>query len=234
MKALQPLFFMVRNPIPLIAHLICWTFASALLFFMLLAMTVSPEEKPDDIWELITLISAFGRLLPWIALIAFIISYREARGNLKGIAKEHYKWSGWYTQQHRSETFDEAYKEPPSKNIPINSYFRRVQKTLRSMIHNPMSFITHFMFWLAALILLYIMTHYLGIVAALRYSVQLLPEFAIPSAILASVSSYQEAKGIIKGAAKEREVWTKWYQRQTEAKAHGYTLDEPPPSLIAD
>lgn len=229
---------MVRNPIPLIVHVICWIFASTLLFFMLLAMTVPPEEKPDDIWELIVLIGAFGQLLPWIALIAFIISYREARGNLKGIAKEQERWSGWYTQQHRSGTLDGTYEEPPLENIPVNSYFRRVQKTLRFMIHNPMSLIVHLTFWLVALIFLYITiyytAYYLGIVAALRNVVRLLPEFAIPSAILASISSYQEAKGIIKGTTKEREVWTKWYQRQTEAKAHGYTLDEPPPSLIAD
>ena len=225
---------MVRNPIPLIAHLICWIFASTLLFFILLSLTVTPEEKPDDIWELLGLIGAFGQLLPWIAIIAFIISYREARGNLKGIAKEHDTWKGWYTQQNRSETLDGTFEELPPKNISANSYFRRIQKTLRLMIHNPISFIVHFTFWLVALILLYIMTYHLGIVAALRYWVQLLPEFAISSAILASVSSYQEAKGIIKGAAKERDVWTKWYQRQTEAKAHGYTLDEPPPSLIAD
>ena len=234
MKTPKTLLFMVQNPIPLIAHLICWIFASALLFFILLSLTVTPEEKPDGIWELLALIGAFGRVLPWIAIIAFIISYREARGNLKGIAKEQERWRGWYTQQQRLEILDEVYEEPPPKNIPANSYFRRIQKTLRLMIHNPISFIAHFTFWLVALISLYIMTYYLGIVAALRYSVQLLPEFAISSVILASVSSYQEAKGIIKGAAKERDVWTKWYQRQTEAKAHGYTLDEPPPSLIAD
>ncbi|MYB93351.1 hypothetical protein F4054_16125 [Candidatus Poribacteria bacterium] len=52
--------------------------------------------------------------------------------------------------------------------------------------------------------------------------------------IPALISSYQEARGTVKGTAKEGEVWTKWYQRQTEAKAQGYTLTEVPPSLHAD
>ncbi len=239
MKIQKTLLFMSRNPIPLIVRMVCWIFASTLLFFVLLAMTVPPEEKPDDILELYELVGAFGRLLPWIAIIAFIISYREARGNLKGIAKEKEKWTRWYTLQQRSEALDEAYKElPPENVIPVDSYFRRVQKTLRFMIYNPMSFIAHFTFWLVALVLLYITTYYteyyFGIVAALRNLVRLLPEFAILPIILALISSYQEAKGMVKGATKEQEVWKKWYQRQTEAEMYGYTLDEPPPSLIAD
>ena len=50
-------------------------------------------------------------------------------------------------------------------------------------------------------------------------------------AITALISSYQEARGTVKGIAKEGEVWTKWWQRQTEAKVLGYTLAEVPPAI---
>ena len=58
-----------------------------------------------------------------------------------------------------------------------------------------------------------------------------IPRFTIISIILGLISSYQEARGTVKGIAKEAEAWTKWYQRQTEAKIQGYTLAEVPPSL---
>ena len=58
-----------------------------------------------------------------------------------------------------------------------------------------------------------------------------LPQLAIISIILALISSYQEARGSVKGTAKEGEIWTKWYQRQIEAKAQGYTLAEVPPAM---
>ena len=40
----------------------------------------------------------------FIAILAFIIGYREARGNLKGIAKERQAWMEWYRQQQKAKT----------------------------------------------------------------------------------------------------------------------------------
>ena len=210
----ETLSFMVRNPRPFIVHLMCWIFAIALLFFA----TLSSYKYPDDIFELIDLIGQFGQLLPWIAIIIFIISYREARGNLKGIAQTQQVWMQWYHRQQETIRQGDTFEEPPSsENTQSDSYFRRAQKAVLLMLLNPMRLMIHFLSWVAIAIL------WLGEVGSSMPFLLLI--------ILVLISSYQEARGTVKGAAKEGVTWTKWWQRQTEAKAQGYTLDEVPPAI---
>ena len=85
------------------------------------------------------------------------------------------------------------------------------------MLRNPMRLMIHFIGWISIVIF------WLGAVGS---SMPFL-FIVIPTLI----SSYQEARGNVKGVAKEEEVWTKWYQRQIEAKVQGYTLAEVPPLL---
>ena len=212
----ETLFFMVRNLKPFIIHLTCWIFAYALLFFT----TLPPSKTPEDIFEIFELIAIFGQLLPWIFIIVFVISYREARGNLKGVSNVKKVWMRWYQGQQEAISHEDIFEEPPpSENIQTDSYFKIAQKTIVSMLRNSLSVMVHLICWFAAFIFLFGGT--LGFMLLL---------FAI---IAALISSYQEARGIVKGTAKEGEVWTKWYQRQTEAKAQNYTLAEMPPSLNA-
>ena len=212
----ETLFFMVRNLKPFIVHLTCWISACAFLLFM----TLRPEDTPEDIFEIFEIIAMFGQLLPWIAIIIFAISYREARGNLKGIARTQQVWMQWYQGQqetiNRGETFEEP---PPSESLQTNSYFRTAQKTLQFMARHPMSLMVHLACWFLAFIFRY--GDFLSYMPIL---------FVITPAF---ISSYQEARGTVKGTGKEEAVWTKWYQRQTEAKTQGYTLAEVPPALNA-
>lgn len=210
----ETLFFMVRNLKPFITHLTCWIFTCALLFFT----TLPPSKTPEDIFEIFELIGLFGQLLPWIFIIVFVISYREARGNLKGVANEQQVWMRWYQGQQETISHGDIFEEPPpSENIQTDSYFKIAQKTILSMLRNPMRLMIHFIGWISIVIL------WLGEVGSfMPFLFMVIP---------ALISSYQEARGNVKGVAKEREVWTKWYQRQTKAKTQGYTLDEVPPSL---
>ena len=225
------LSFMARNPIPFIIHLTCWVFISAFLFVLSLSLTLSPEKMPNDIWDLIELIGIFGVFLPWIVLIAFLISYREAKGTLKGTAKERRKWMRWYTQQQSTERQDDAFAEPLLADMQVDSYFGTSQKALDLIIRNPLSFVVHFAFCFLAAVLVNIIPSYLSIFEVARGLMGSLPQLALISVILALISSYQEARGTVKGTAKEAEVWTKWYQRQTGANAQGYTLAEVPPAI---
>ena len=212
----ETLFFMIRNLKPFIVHLTCWVSAYALLFFT----TLPPRKVPEDIFEMFELIGMFGEMLPWIAIIVFVISYREAKGNLKGIADRQQVWMQWYQEQQETIKQGDTFEEPsPSENVQADSYFKKTQKTLQFMARHPMSLMVHLACWFLAFILKY--GDFLSYMPLL---------FVI---IPALISSYQEARGRIKGAAKEGAEWMKWYQRQTGAKAQDYTLAEVPPALNA-
>ena len=147
-----------------------------------------------------------------------MISYREAKGNLKGIADRQQVWMQWYQEQQETIKQGDTFEEPsPSENVQADSYFKKTQKTLQFMARYPMSLIVHFACWFLAFIFLY---------GEFLYFVPIL--FVI---IPALISSYQEARGTVKGTAKEGAEWMKWYQRQTGAKAQGYSLAEVPPAL---
>ena len=210
----ETLIQMVRNFGTFVVHFMCWIFAVALLF----CLSLSPYDYPEDILELIDIVGQFGQFLPWIAIIVFITSYRGAKGNLKGIANEQQVWMQWYHRRQEmirdGNTFEES---PPSENRQMGPYFKIVQQAILFLIRNPLSIIVHLTCWFAGYIFPF--SEIFGSAVFL---------IVIISAL---ISSYQEAKGIVKGAAKEGEAWTKWYQRQNEAIAQGYTLNEAPPSL---
>ncbi len=256
----KTLFFMVLNPIPFIVHLTWWFLFAALgvVFddpfiegkWSHIAQIVSPpssfgnyvtaasiiiNEITDDIWR-----NGF-----WIYVVMppFLICYREARGNLKGIAREQQVWMGWYHRQQETiaqgNTFEES--PPASKDRQINSYFRKALKTLISMARNPVPLIAHFAYWFSAFTLLFftllfivpqllfVATDEPGIVDTGREFVQVLSHFAILSLVLALLSSYQETRGSVKGIVKVRQAWTEWHHRQQEAKTQETRFDAPPP-----
>lgn len=98
-----------------------------------------------------------------------------------------------------------------------DSYFRIAQKTVQFMVRHPMCLIVQLTCWLSVCIFLY------------DESIHLQPILFVTT--IALIFSYQEARGTVKGTTKETEVWVKWWQRQTEAEAQGYTLAEVPPSI---
>lgn len=168
----------------------------------------------------------------FIAIFAFIIGYREARGNLKGIAKERQTWMQWYDGQQEVIKREESLEQPPStlEDTQANSYFRKAQKTVFSMVRNPMLFILHFACWFLPFSLL-LLIDWAHVIETARDLLKIVPFFVPFVAIPAFLTSYQETRGTVKGIAKEGEVWTKWHQRQINATAQGYALAAPPPSL---
>ncbi len=177
---------------------------------------------------------------------AFIISWRTVQGRLKGIAKERQTWTPWYRQQEHAIAEGEMLGESPvtSEHKRTDAYFRSTQSILSHLRRCLIRFVVHFSCWYSAFALLaIIMQPGNGIRETAAYLVNSFPDFAIIAGIHAFLSSYQETLSRIKGAAKERQVWTqwcdmqlKWHQRQQGAKVHGYTLAEapPPPPLNAD
>ena len=247
MKIPKTLFFMVLNPIPLIVHLTWWFFFAALgvVFddpfiegkWPHIAQIVSPpasvgdyataasiiiDEIADDIWG-----NGF-----WIFVVMppFLICYREAKGNLQGIAKEQQAWMRWYHQQQETRAQGNTFEESPSssEDRQINSYFRKSLRALLSMTRNPVLFIVHFACWFSAITLffavLFAATEWAGIVDTASEFVKMIPEFALLPLVLALLSSYQETRGTVKGIIKVRQTWTEWDHQRQETR-----FDTPPP-----
>ena len=255
MKVSETLLFMFRNPIPLIVHSGYWFLYAALHVMsdnafmdesspgiVQLAKT-SLDNFPGSLENFAIIVSIiFDEIIKevmrdegWIFIVipAFIISYREAKGNLKGIAKERQTWMQWYDRQQEVVTGRDTLEEPPSvlEKTQVNSYFRKAQRTFLGLIRNPRLFILHFTCWFSAFVLFYAVVSWSGVPDIARNFVEIVPPAAIFSAILAFLTSYQEMRGTVKGIAKERQVWTKWYQRQINTTAQGYTLAARPLSL---
>lgn len=134
MKVLETLLFMLRNPIPFIVHLMWW-FSFAALGVVLddpfvetvLPRVVQITEPPLSIGDLTTVTSIvvadiFEDIMRhglWILVVIppFIISYREARGNLKGMAKEHQVWTRRYRQQQEAMVVGRTFEEFPPLSL---------------------------------------------------------------------------------------------------------------------
>ena len=256
MKIPKTLFFMVLNPIPLIVHLTWWSlFAAFSIVFddpfieggrwRQIAQIVSP---PSSFGNYVTVASIiFDEIIKeftrdggtyffiFVMLPAFTISYREARGNLQGIAREQQAWTRWHRRQQETIAQENTFGESPpsSEDRKVNSYFRKALKTVLSMARNPMPLIVHFAYWFSAFTLFFAVifaaTEWAGIVDTAREFVKMLPEFALLPLVLALLSSYQETRGTVKGIAKVQQAWTEWHHRQQEAKTQEIRFDAPPP-----
>ena len=257
MKAAETLLFMLRNPVPLIVHLTWWFLFAAWgvvsddpFIIETWPHIVKIVEPPASVGNFITAASIiFGEIVEdltrhghWIlvAMPPFLICYREAVGNLKGIAKEHQVWIERYRQQQEAVAEGEAFEESslPSKKMRGNSYFRKAQKTLLLMIRNPKLLIIHFPCWILTYFFLILITELPDIADIVRTAGSFVRNFssaisflAIIAAIFTLISSYQETRGIVKGTAKVQQAWTEWYHQRQAAKARGVPFDVSPPSL---
>ena len=249
MKIPRTLLFIALNPIPLIVHLTWWFLFAALGVVLddpfiegVWPHVVQIMKPPWSIGDLTKATSiVFDEIIKdftrdgvysfILVIFPFTISYREARGNLQGIAREQQAWMRWYHRQQETiaqgNTFEES--PPASEDRQINSYFKKALKALISMARNPVPLIVHFAYWFSAFTLLYVVTDWTGIIDTAHKFVKVLPHFAIPPLVLALLSSYQETRGTVKGIIKVRQAWTKWYHRQQEAIAQGTRFNAPPP-----
>ena len=257
MKVRQTLLFMLRNPIPLIVHLTCWFLFAAWGIvtddpfiegtWPHIVQIMKPPASVGDflkaasiIWD--EIIEDLTRNGFWVLVVIppFLICYREAVGNLKGTAKEHQIWMEWYRQQQETiaESDDFVASSPPLRNMRVNSYFRKAQKTLLFLIRKPKPLLIHFLYWIPTYFLLILTTEFPDFADMVRTTgsfVRNLPltlaYLAIVAAIFSLISSYQETRGTVKGIAKVQQAWAEWYHRQQEAKVREIRFDVSPPSF---
>ena len=142
-SARKTVLFMFRHPILLAGHFVCW--------FTLFALPILFDG------------SGFVRSLPGVviaaAIFTLILSYREARSNLKGIAIERDIWTNWYHRQSKAIAQESAFEEPPSsENMKAYAYFGEMPETLFFMIRNLKPFIVHLTCWISAYAFLFFLT----------------------------------------------------------------------------
>ena len=263
MKVFETLSFMARNPIPLIVQLVCWFLYAGLNVAsedpsaegpsmrdprnpwprVLSLIQTSLSDLPESLENFVIIVSViFDDVVKeivrdegWILIVlpALIIGYREAKGNLKGIAKERQTWMQWYDRQQEAIKAGNPLEEPPitSEKMQVNSYFSKARRTVSVMLRNPMSFILHFACWFSPFVLLILIVEWSIVIETTRNFAEIFFPMVIFFAIPALISCYQETRGTVKGIAKEGEVWSKWHQRQIKAIADGYPVASPPPSL---
>ena len=255
MKVEKTLLFMLRNPIPLIVHLTCWFLLAAWgvvaddpfiegTWPYIKVIVASPASIGDFlkaasiIWD--EVIEDLARNGFWIlvAIPPFLICYREAVGNLKGVTDAHRIWMEWYHRQQEATAEGDSFVEPalPLKNMRVNSYFRKAQKTLLFLIRNPKLLIIHFLCWIPTYFLLILITEFPDLADIVRTAGSFVRNFSsavsfllIAAAIFGLISSYQEARGTVKGVAKVQQTWAEWYCQEQEAKAQGVPFDVSPP-----
>lgn len=236
MKIQKTLPFMFLNPIPLIVHLTWW--------FLFAAWGVVSDHPfiegtwphivqivrpPSSIGHFVTAASiVFNEIVEdirrsgfWILVVIppFLICYREAVGNLKGIAKEHQIWMEWYHREREAMAEGDIFEKftPPAENGRANSYLRKAQKTFLLMIRNPKILFIHFLCWIPTYFLLILITEFPDLADMVRTAGNFASNFfsaavylAIVAAIFSIISSYQETRGTVKGIAKAQQAWTEW------------------------
>ena len=217
------LLFIVRNPLLLILHFAIWVYIFAMLKFLFTVNEGIVEAS-----------SNFVNSLSKDILLAFVSSliscYRDARGNLKGIAAERLVWSKWYQRQNEiNKHGDTIGAPPPSKDIRGDSYMTTIIPTILTILRRPTTFLTQFIFWFVTCELLYSLS--LGFWYKPRafnvYSILL--EYAISAGILAFLISYRKARAEQRGFAIENQAWMRWIKLQKE-KSTEYVLGNPPNS----
>ena len=257
MRVSETLLFMLRNPIPFIVHLTCWFLFAAygivaddpfiIETWPRIVKIVEPSASVGDFLKAASII--WGEIVEdltrngsWVLLVMppFLICYREAVGNLKGISKEHQVWMKRYRQQQETIVEAENFEESslPSKKIRGNSYFRKAQKTLLSLIRNPKLLIIHFLCWIPTCFLLILITEFPDLADIVRTAGSFvrnfssaIPFLAIIAAIFSLISSYQETRGTVKGVAKVQQAWIEWYYQRQAARVRETAFDVPPPSF---
>ncbi len=216
---LKSLLILVRNPLLLVLHFTAWVFALAMFLFIF-----SLNEG---------IVNASGNFVRSILqnteqaiLCAFISSFREARGYVKGIAIERQVWTKWYDRQidniEKGETISNP---PPSEKVRWDSYIMKIQNTFRLIYSDATHFGIQFALWCAIFALLSLPSF--GYTRNPTYT-SLIGSFVIPGMLVTFLICYRKARGIIKGRDKEQGVWVRWCQHQKIAKIIGAAPNKPP------
>ncbi len=199
------------------------------------------DDLPWSFWQFIDVLSEIVNeavrdfsYIAWLLFIPFAlaITYRESVGSQKGMVKERKVWREFYeTQLNEITRGDEFEIEHIAKDKTSDSYLNIILRTLLFMVRNPLLLILHFAAWVYALAMfIFLFSLDEGIVEASNNFVKSILQNGKHAIFFATISSFREARGYLKGIITERKLWMKWYDRQIDYIEKGESISNPPPS----
>lgn len=252
MKIRQTLVFMFKNPTPIFLYfLLCWVLFSALTTiaddpFIYGTMSDAADEVKESTknlpWSLWRLCVALSLMVEEIAhdfshvgflfaiVPALFIGLLEAVGSIKGVEKQRGIWMKWFDRQKELIEQSDTSESPQMIDNQWNASVPELSKdTTQSLLFFPMNLILHFGYWVVVLASISIILQIdKGLGESLQLFITFLPQFLIPSAILALISCYRQTRGFHKGSLAEQRVWINWHNHQKDILANGENIGEPP------
>lgn len=220
-KTRNALVYMLKNPMYIIIHFGCW--------FILSALLTLPYQSEDSLKYLI-------EGIPFICILAFISSYREVRGKLRGSFKAHNVWINWYNQQISNKGQSHNYDNPPTLAYTQNdTLFYKVKSVLISLFREPIPLFIHFGVWsIASLTGIYLddpmQADILGGTPFSRLFDSLMSDYWDNILLILTftiITSIQEVRGYQSGQVKKHQENNEWYNRHLKGTKVSESLELP-------
>ncbi len=206
----------------IIIHFSCW--------FILFALLTLPYPSANYFLYLI-------EGLPFFFMLAFISSYREIRGKLRGTHKTDTIWTHWYNQQVSNQDYSLNYDNPPIvEYTQHDSLYSKVRLVLLSLFRQPIPLLVHFGVWsIASLTGTFLddpmQADISGGTSIYRLIEDLISEFWDNILFILTVTiitSIQEVRGYISGIVKKHHEYIEWYNRHLNGTKVNDSWDESP------
>ena len=226
-NTLNALLYMLKNPKYIIIHFGCW--------FLLFSLLTLPYQSKNYFLYLID-----G--LPFFFMLAFISSYREIRGKLRGTHKTHIVWTNWYNGKVSNKDQSLNYDNPPILEYTQNDSLNfKIRSVLLSLFRQPIPFLVHFGVWsIASLTGTFLddpmQADISGGTSIYRLIEDLISEFWDNILFILTVTiitSIQEVRGYISGIVKKHHEYIEWYNRHLNGTKVNDSWDESPFDLKA-
>lgn len=216
------LVYMLKNPMYIIIHFGCW--------FLLFSLLTLPYQSKNYFLYLIDGI-------PLFFMLAFISSYREIRGKLRGFHRTHNVWTHWYNQQisHKDQSLNSD-NPPILENTQTDSLYYKVRSVLLSLFREPIPLLVHFGVWsIASFTGTFLddpmQADILGGTSTNRLIEDLISEYwnnILFILMVTMITSIQEVRGYISGIVSKHQENTLWLNRHLNETKVNDSLDESP------
>lgn len=202
---IKTIIFTLQNPTHMYKQFLVWVIVIPILLF-LLCIGIWGVPNSSSIPDLTNLFLTFT--IP-LSIIAYIMSYREAKGKINGIRSEQSFWSNWYeNKQNKTD-----YPVTDVNNLDTssdNTFLYTIKLTLELMLEKTLRIVYYILGWTVCFVLAYGITDKLFL-EGFSDSIQILLIFC-----LAIISYYFETKGFLIGCMNQRRYWIDWLNQKPE------------------